>query len=178
MNPLEIIEKYYIKNFDLYNLLVQHSKQVENKALDIIRKHPKLNADRLFVSEAAMLHDIGIFLCNAPEIFCTGTHRYVEHGYLGAKLLEHEGFPQHALVAERHTGTGITLQEIIERKLPLPHRDMQPQSIEEQIICYADKFFSKSRPEHEISLDEIKRNLAKFGTETVEIFNLWHEKFK
>jgi uncharacterized protein len=177
MNPLEIIEKYYIKNSDLYNLLIQHSEQVKNKALDVIGKHPELNADRQFVAEAAMLHDIGIFLCCAPDIFCTGSHRYIEHGYLGAELLEHEGLPLHALVAERHTGTGITLSEIIERKLPVPQRDMQPLSAEEQIVCYADKFFSKSHPERELTPDEIRKNLVKFGADNVEIFNLWHEKF-
>ncbi|MDR2854011.1 MAG: HDIG domain-containing protein [Prevotellaceae bacterium] len=178
MNPIIIIEKYYEKHSDLYNLLLQHSEDVANKSLSVIRKHPELNVDADFVAEAAMLHDVGVFLCYAPAIFCNGTHRYVEHGYLGAELLEREGFPRHALVAERHTGTGLSLAEILERNLPLPHRDMQPQSIEEQIICYADKFFSKSQPLHEQTLSEITKNLTKFGTEKAEIFMLWHEKFK
>ena len=91
-----------------------------------------------------MLHDIGIFYCNAPNIHCHGTHTYIEHGYLGAELLRNEGFPKHALVAERHTGTGITIEQIIREDLPIPERDYCPQSIEEKIVCYADKFYLKA----------------------------------
>lgn len=57
-----------------------------------------------------------------------------------------EGFPRHALVCERHTGAGISLQSIIDQQLPVPHRDMVPVSLEEQVICFADKFFSKTHP--------------------------------
>ena len=91
-----------------------------------------------------MLHDIGIIYCDAPKIYCNGTHKYIEHGYLGAELLRREGFPKHALVAERHTGTGITIEQIEREELPIPERDYCPQSLEEKIICYADKFYSKS----------------------------------
>jgi uncharacterized protein len=158
-------------------LLLLHSGQVVIKSIIICDKHPELKADSRFVFEAAFLHDIGIFLCNAPSIFCSGEHKYIEHGYLGSQILESEGFPRHALVAERHTGTGISLAEIKKHNLPLPHRDFCPQSIEEQIICYADKFFSKSQPDHKFSLTEIRQNLSKFGEKNVKIFDKWHKIF-
>ena len=34
-----------------------------------------------------MLHDIGIFRCNAPDIDCHGDAGYICHGYLGAELM-------------------------------------------------------------------------------------------
>ena len=54
-----------------------------------------------------------------------------------------EGFPRHALVCERHTGAGMSLQSIIDQQLPVPHRNMVPVSLEEQVICFADKFFQR-----------------------------------
>ena len=142
-----------------------HSRQVADRALAIIDRHPEWTVDRQFVEEAAMLHDIGIIFCDAPKIHCHGSHKYIEHGYLGAELLRQEGLPKHALVAERHTGAGITIEQVDREELPIPERDYCPQSLEEKIICYADKFYSKSHLGEEVSLDKIKYNIWKYGHE-------------
>ena len=178
MNPLDIIKKYYTEGSELYKILVSHSRHVTEKALSIAYKHPELGLDETFISEACMLHDIGIFMCNAPSIHCYGTHQYVEHGYLGSEILMREGLLRHALVCERHTGAGISLDKIIERNLPLPLRDMRPVSLEEQVICYADKFFSKSKLEKPHTFDFITKHLAKYNEADVETFMEWHRKFK
>ena len=107
MNPFTIIDKYYTQGTALYDILVDHSRLVTQKALEIANAHPELNADAEFISEAAMLHDIGIFLTDAPDIECHGTRPYICHGTLGSELLKKEGFPRHALVSERHTGAEI-----------------------------------------------------------------------
>lgn len=172
-----VIDKYYSDNPPLKSLLLLHSTLVARKALAIVDSHPELGADRGFVEEAAMLHDIGIFLTDAEPIHCFGKYHYLCHGYLGADLLRSEGLPRHALVAERHTGTGLTLKEILRRDLPLPHRDMVPVSIEEKIVCFADKFFSKTRPEEEKTVEQAENSLAKFGQEGVEIFSGWCRMF-
>lgn len=177
MNPETLIEKYYQPGTPLYHILMTHSRQVCAKALLIVDQHPELQANRKFVEEAAMLHDIGIYLCNAPRIGCHGRHHYLQHGCLGAEILVQEGYPQHALVCERHTGTGISLQQISERNLPLPRRDMRPVSVEEQLICYADKFYSKTELNTEHSLERIYHSLRQHGEENVQIFNEWHLRF-
>lgn len=146
MNPLDLIQKYYADNEPLYRLLVHHSKQVTERALAIIDARPALAINRDFVAQAAMLHDIGVFLTDAPGIHCHGTEPYLMHGYLGAELMRKEGFSEIARVCERHTGTGLTPEVISERNLPLPMGDYRPQTLEEQLICYADKFYSKSHP--------------------------------
>lgn len=177
MNVITIIEKYYKKDSDLYNLLISHSKDVMTKAVVIAHKHPELNIDIEFIKEAAMLHDIGIFLTDAPSINCFGIAPYICHGYLGREILENLGYPKHALVCERHTGTGLSLEEIIINKLPLPKRDMLPVSIEEQVICFADCFFSKTNLGKENSVGDIKRKLAKHSEESVKQFEKWCELF-
>lgn len=176
MNYLQIIDKYYPDN-ELKHILLTHSRKVADKAVAIVDKHPELNADRRFVEEAAMLHDIGIIRCNAPGIQCFGTEPYICHGTIGAEMLCAEGFPLHARVCERHTGAGLPLAEIIAQNLPIPHRDLMPESVEEQIICYADKFFSKTRLENEKTLEQAMRSLSKFGEEGVARFVKWSEIF-
>ncbi len=177
MNSLAIIETYYVPNSALYELLVSHSRAVTDKALFLANQHPELTIDCQFVEEAAMLHDIGIFLTNAPALGCYGTHRYIEHGYLGADLLRQHGLDKHALVCERHTGTGLSLADIEKQQLPLPHRDMRPVSMEEQLICFADKFFSKSRLNTELSIEQIRDNLAQFGPDNLRVFDHWMSLF-
>lgn len=177
INPLQLIEHYYAPNTELYHILVQHSEQVRDKALSIVSNHPELQLDEEFISQAAMLHDIGIFLCDAPIIECYGTHQYVEHGYLGADLLRKEGLPKHALVCERHTGVGLSLELIASKNLPLPHREMVPMSLEEKVICYADKFFSKTKLDATASVESIRTMLGRHGPENIQIFDEWHHLF-
>ena len=98
MNPLDIIAKYYPVDSEVYRILVIHSRSVADKALAIARMHPEMNLDLTFVEEAAMLHDIGIFRCNASEIACYGDAEYICHGYLGAERMRAEGYPRHARV--------------------------------------------------------------------------------
>lgn len=177
MNPYELIEKYYPEDNELKRILIKHSRSVTDKALEIARRHPELNPDLQFIEEAAMLHDIGIFLTDAGGIFCYGSYPYICHGYLGSELVRNEGFPRHALVCERHTGAGLSLNNIIDRNLPVPHRDMQPVSIEEQIICFADKFYSKTRLESEKTVEQARKSLEKHGKEGLERFDKWCDMF-
>lgn len=177
MNPLDIIKKYYPESSEAYHILTVHSRSVADKALEIARRHPELNLDLTFIEEAAMLHDIGIFKCDADGIDCHGEAPYICHGYLGADLMRAEEFPRHALVCERHTGTGLSLKMIEEQNLPVPHRDMRPVSWEEQIICFADKFFSKTKLDKEKSPEKIHKSLSKYGEETVSQFDTWCKLF-
>ena len=179
MDPIKIIKKFYKVDTGSYDLLVEHSKAVAKKALEVAKKVPLLDPDLKFIEEAAMLHDIGIFLTNAPELGCCGDKPYICHGYLGRNILEKEGFPKHALVCERHVGVGISIADIENQKIPIPKRDMLPISIEEQIICFADKFFSKNEEflRKEKSVDQVKKEQLKFGKDKVKIFDNWLKKF-
>lgn len=177
MNPIEIIDKYYSPDSELYHILLEHSRAVAHKALSIIDAHPELSIDRNFIEEAALLHDIGIFRTNAPDIHCHGEFPYICHGYLGADLLRTEGYPRHALVCERHTGAGLSLEEIVRQQLPVPHRDMRPVSLEEQLICFADKFFSKTHLDKEKSVEKARKSIAKYGTEGLARFDRWCSLF-
>lgn len=160
-------------------ILMTHGRMIAGKALAACAA-ARADADtRRLVIEAAYLHDIGICRVDAPEIGGAGSEPYIRHGVLGREILEAEGLPQQALFCERHIGVGLTVDDIVSQNLPLPHRDMTPQTLAERIICYADLFFSKNpdRLEEEKPADKIRKSLAKFGEDKVVIFDGWLREF-
>ena len=173
-----LILKYYPKDTPLRRLLMHHSQQVADRALRICDAHPELGLDREFLREAALIHDIGIFLTDAPGIHCQGALPYLTHGVQGAALMRKEGREDLARICERHTGTGLTVENIRTQGLPLPERDLLPETLEEQVVCYADKFYSKSHPERERTVEQTAKSLEKFGAEGVKKFLNWAEIFE
>lgn len=175
----KIIDRYYPAGSPLRDIYLRHCRQVADMALSINeRKHLGLDSDTVEV--AAMLHDIGIVACDAPSIECHGSEPYISHGTIGAQMLREAGVPEEiARVAERHTGTGLTADEIISSRLPLPHRDYLPESTLERLICYADKFFSKSTISSDSPkpMEKVRRQMARFGEESLARFDRLREEF-
>ena len=177
MDWKKIIDKYYDGQEELKTILITHSKSVADKALALAEAHPELKLDREFLLEAGMLHDIGIIKTDAPGIKCYGTEPYIRHGILGGKMLREEGYPRHARVCERHTGAGLSLHDIISQDLPLPHEDLLPETMEEKVICYADKFFSKTKLDREKTLEAAEKSVAKHGSDGLKRFKEWERIF-
>ncbi len=173
-----IIDHYYPESEvpELRHILLVHSKQVADKAVHIVDAHLEWHLDRDFVYAASMLHDIGIIRCDAPSIHCHGTQPYIKHGVIGETLVQEFAVPvpvpvsvpvdyasRIGRVCARHTGTGLP--------------GLEPETLEEQIICYADKFFSKTKLDKEKTFEEACRSLMKFGAEGVKKFEAWHKQF-
>jgi uncharacterized protein len=152
---------------------------VAEKALAAAARVAHLHPDCDFIHSAAMLHDVAIFLTDSPGLGCHGREPYVRHGVLGREIMDSLGHPAHGLVCERHVGAGISAADIRRFGLPLPERDMLPVSIEERIICYADKFFSKNGggAPREKPLPEVIKSLEPYGAEQVARFMEWVELF-
>ena len=178
MDPLALIHLYYPPGEPLTQVLVDHGRRVAERAVAAAAQVAHLKPDLMFIEQAALLHDIGIFQTAAPSIGCHGREPYMCHGIIGRRLLEEHKLPAHALVCERHVGTGLTPADIAAQKLPLPLRDMRPVSIEEILICYADKFFSKKNGGQEHTLDEVMAELARHGRDKADLFLEWHLRFR
>lgn len=180
MPALALLEKYYSPGSSAHTILLGHSQAVAKKAVaTALNVAESTTVDIEFVAEAALLHDIGIRFTATPSLGCHGELPYLAHGYKGRELLEAEGLPRHALVCDRHIGVGISAAEIRTLGLPLPERDLLPLSIEEEIVTYADLFFSK-KPQAlttEKSPDQVRAGLLRFGPDKVAIFDLWHQRF-
>ncbi len=180
MNAISLIEKYYPPGSKGHRILLRHSLKVAAKAktvADFLQNREPIDA--AFVEEAALLHDIGVLYTDAPDLGCQGDLPYLAHAYMGRQLLEQEGLPRHALVCDRHIGVGLSAEEIRTAGLPLPERDMLPLSVEEQVITYADLFFSKNPKEkdRERSAEEVRKTLSRFGPEKTLVFDAWHRRF-
>lgn len=167
----KLFNKYYPDGEPLSDLVWNHSSRVAELADKLAAMHPELDIDRRFLYEAALLHDIGVFRTHAPSVLCMGDEPYMRHGIIGAEILNAEGLPAHALVCERHIGVGLTVRDIIEQHLPLPPRDMQPVSLEEKLVCYADNFFSKSHPDRMKTFDDVRNSVARYGVDNVKRFD-------
>jgi len=175
----EIIDVYFPAGSMVKNYYLIHAENVTKKALAICDRNPHLHADRSLIEAGAMLHDIGICRVFAPEIGCYGEAPYIRHGILGAEIVRQEGWDEIVPFCENHIGVGITEADIEKYRLALPKRDMTPQTIEQKIVAFSDKFFSKSQ--HHLdkpkSVEKIHASLLRYGVEKIAIFNLWCKLF-
>ncbi len=172
-----IIDKYYPLGTKLREIYLKHAIQVSEKALAIASRCNIDIAPNEIIT-AAMLHDIGIFDTDASGIECHGKHPYLAHGIIGAELLRREGIPEiYARVAERHTGAGITVEDIRRQNMPIPERDYCPETTLEKLICYADKFYSKSGAMQEKSIAKIRASMSRFSPGTLARFDALHKLF-
>jgi len=177
---MDVIRKYYEPGTKAFEYIVEHGRMVAEKAIEIASRVDWLPPGMIFIEEAAMLHDIAIFMTDAEHLGCTGEYPYIAHGYLGRELLEREGMHLHALVCERHVGVGLMKSDIEENGLPVPARDMVPITVEEEIICFADKLFPVA-PENmltERTVAEAREEIAAYGTRSLRKFDRWAAMFR
>lgn len=179
MNYQDIIDKYYPAGSPLRDIYMRHCRSVANLAIEIADRKA-LETDRNEIEEAAMLHDLGIFLTDAPGIECHGSEPYILHGVIGARLLRENGMPERdARVAERHTGAGIDKNEIIAQGLPLPpDGNFMPATQLERLICYADKFYSKSGDMKRKPMEKVLASMKRISQGSFERFLKLKEEFE
>lgn len=180
IEPETLLERHFHPFPGAFAIVLEHSRLVADKALAITTAAIQrgISVDVEFVREGALLHDIGVSRVHAPRIHCRGSLPYIAHGLAGREILEEEGLFRHALLCERHIGVGLTVEDIVSQRLPLPERDMVPLSVEERIVCLADLFFSKTPGgERERTIAEVELSLARFSIAKVQIFHTWMHEF-
>ncbi|MGD6935016.1 MAG: HDIG domain-containing metalloprotein [Candidatus Bathyarchaeia archaeon] len=109
--------------------VIAHCQAVASLALEIAEKFKAKNypVNLALVEAGALLHDLGR----------SKTHS-VQHAFEGMKLAQAEGLPEEVIcIIKRHVGAGITDEEA--QWLGWPKDNYIPQSLEEKIVCYADK---------------------------------------
>ena len=93
----------------------------------------------------ALLHDIG-----------RGQTHGIEHGVVGGQAARRLGMPMElAHIIERHVGAGLTVDEA--RRNNLPRGSYVPETLEEKIVCYADKLIEGA---YEVGIDSTINNFA------------------
>lgn len=156
----ELLKKYSTSE-ESFQIVLRHSLEVLAKAIEIIKKkdlYEKIDFD--LVINGCILHDIGTFefLENKTK------NNYICHGIIGAEILRKEGLENEAKIAERHTGSGLSKKDITANGFPLPSEDFLPISLEEKLVCYSDKFSSKSGKVQ--TMEEVEREFMSYGEDS------------
>jgi uncharacterized protein len=127
----------------------RHSEKVADKAIEIALKIKKAKIDINLIEIGALLHDIGR----------VKTHSF-KHAVIGGKLLKQRGFSDKlARICETHILGGLDKEDA--KNVGLPEKSYLPSSLEEKIICLADKHMAGTR---EVSIQErFNRWFSKYG---------------
>ena len=169
MNKYFKIFKKYSTSEEHYHTVLEHSLIVLAKSIEIInRKKLYDRVDFDLIMSGCLLHDIGVFGLRNSGLDSIKGVDYLQHGILGGKILRKEGLPKESLIAERHIGSGLSEEYILQNNLPLPKRDFLPVTLEQKLVCYADKFHSKSGKKD--TLVSIRKEMKGFGKEPHERF--------
>ena len=144
-----------LKSVNLADTIKQHSIKVANKGLEIANKICKRKLDKKLIEIGGLLHDIGRSI----------THGF-NHGLVGGHILRDKGFSEDFIrICETHILGGLDKDDA--KAVGLPERNYLPISIEEKIVCLADKYMIGSK---EVSIeDRFKYWFNKYGKTTVLI---------
>jgi uncharacterized protein len=139
---IETLHRDHAPTRDAFESVYEHCRIVCQVAEQYL---PSLEVDAELVRAGALLHDIGVYrLYTAGSLDTVG---YVRHGVLGHDLLAGLGFPETiSRFCSCHSGVGITRDDVLRQGLPIPAADYVPETREEELVMYADKFHSKRTP--------------------------------
>ena len=152
-----------------------HCQIVRDLSLQIAENITDINIELL--TAGALLHDIGVYKLYIGGVLDTAN--YITHGLRGYELLQKEYLDDSVCrFALLHTGVGISKQEVIDQKLPIPARNYIADTMEEKIVMYADKFHSKTTPPTFNSGAWYAENIrSKFGELKAQQFKQFITKF-
>ncbi len=115
--------------------VIRHCQAVAMAAKIIAEElnHKGRSVDVKAVMAGALLHDVG-----------RSQNQTVRHGLVGAEILEKEGVDSKVVeIVRRHVGAGISPEEA--KRLGLPDFDYVPRTLEERVVCFADKMVDADR---------------------------------
>lgn len=162
---IEELHRLHASSPDEFKLVWTHCKIVRDIALKLA-KSSRLDVNYGLLEAGALLHDIGVY-----RVGSHGGGNYIRHGVLGEALLVELGqSPTLSRFASCHTGVGITKEQIEANDLPLPRRDYLAETLEEQVVMYADKFHSKSDPPCFVSFEAYAQEVSQFGASSLDRF--------
>ena len=142
-----------LKKLRIDHSIRRHSVKVADKALEIANKITKAKVDMNLIEIGAILHDIGRI----------ETHGF-NHALTGGKILRQRAFSEKlARICETHILGGLDKEDA--KEFSLPEKDYLPITLEEKIICLADKLIAGTK---EVSVEErFNRWFSKYGRSSI-----------
>ena len=128
-----------LKRLNVQPSIIHHMMAVSRKATKIAENIANVKINLQLVKIGALLHDIGRSV----------THGF-NHGIIGADIIRNLGYSEDlARIAEIHILGGLSIEDA--KAFGLPPKDYQPRTLEEKIVCLADKYFTGTK---EVSIEE------------------------
>ncbi|MGK5519991.1 HD domain-containing protein [Micromonospora sp. URMC 107] len=172
---IRALHERYAPTEEAFLLVYTHCQIVCAVAEQLLDRH-RSALDVALVRAGCLLHDIGVYrLYDATGRL--DQENYIRHGMLGHALLRDLGFPE--LVGRfcsHHTGVGLTREDVQRQRLPLPVDDYTADTVEEQLVMYADKFHSKTTPPTFVTTASYAAGVRRFGADKVARFAALVEK--
>jgi uncharacterized protein len=170
------LHKKYAPTEEALQSVYTHCQIIAEIAADLLQKKPQ-SVDLKLVEAGCLLHDIGVYKLYRPD-GVKDRSAYISHGIIGDDILKNEGIDERICkIASHHTGVGLTKEDIIKSGLDIPHQDYVAETIEEELVMYADKFHSKADSPRFNSFESYKETVKEFGEDKVEKFVAMSEKF-
>jgi uncharacterized protein len=175
-DEIRALHEKYAPTPEAFALVYTHCEIVCAIAEQLIDRSG-LTLDRALVRAGCLLHDIGVYrLFDASGRLDHA--RYVSHGVLGHEILVGEGLSEPLCrFCSHHTGVGLTREDVRAQGLPIPERDYVAESVEEELVMYADKFHSKRTPPVFLTADSFAASVARFGEDKVIRFKEMRARF-
>jgi uncharacterized protein len=173
---IRVLHEKHAPTEDAFDLTYTHCRIVCGIAEQLLaRSGTGLDAD--LVRAGCLLHDIGVYrLYDAAGKVDHAD--YIRHGFLGYGLLAEEGLPEAVCrFASRHTGVGLSPDDVVRQGLPLPVADYRAETGEEMLVMYADKFHSKTDPPTFLNAACYARKVRRFGEDKAAAFESMRELF-
>jgi uncharacterized protein len=129
------------------------------------------------IQAGSLLHDVGVYRLY-DDAGRLDQASYIRHGLLGYELLREEGLPEEICrFASHHTGVGLTREDVLRQRLPLPPADYLAETDEEAMVMYADKFHSKTLPPAFLAANAYATSVLRFGANKVIAFESLRARF-
>ena len=165
----ELLHRKYAPNEKLFSSVFTHCQIIEEIAAQLIEKK-ELDVNNAFVRAACFLHDLGVYALFDKDGNKIASYNYMNHGIRGEEILRNENLaPELARIASHHLGVGFTEEDIRKQGLPFD-RSYMPETQEERLITYADKFHSKTTPPHFNTYESFRSYAATFDPEIAKRF--------
>lgn len=139
------LHKKYAPNEHVFDLVYTHCKIVSEIAEWCVKQN-SLRVDTAVLRAACLLHDIGTYVLFDTEGHVENQRLYPLHAIIGAKIIADEGFDTRiAQAVETHVLLGLSKAEITQpdSQFIVPAKEYTPQTVEAELLCYADRFHSK-----------------------------------
>ena len=138
-----------MKRLGLQGNILRHEQSVMRKARNMAHNITAVLVNMELVKIGALMHDIGRIQVHD-----------MSHGIIGGKILRELGFSNElARIAEVHSMAGLTAEE--GQQFGLPAKDFLPETIEEKLVCLADKYFIGTK---KVTIDQrFQKWIDKYG---------------